>query len=222
MISIIIPTRNEERKIVTTLRCLQEIRKKKICEIICIDGSSIDKTIEKAQNLTDIILKHQPCRSLQLNIGASVASGEILLFLHADTTISPEEIINLNNGINKIKWGFYKIKFDSKKIQFKILAFFINLRSKVFKYATGDQAIFVENKLFNSIGGFSNLKLMEDVNICSKLLKIHRPFFNKFHVITSSRRWDDYGFISTIFKMRLLRLMYYLGVKTQYLEKQYK
>ena len=222
MISIIVPAKNEAKNIYKNLSHLQELRKHNICEIILVDGGSTDNTIKVANNLVDHVLKTRPGRAIQQNIGASIARGNIFLFLHADTYITAKQLLFIKN-IKKDKiWGFFKIKFNKNKIKYKILSFFINLRSKIYNYGTGDQTIYIERNIFNKIRGFPNLMIMEDIEICSILKRISAPLIINSHVITSSRRWDKHGFIRTILKMRILRFLYHFGIKTHILKRYYK
>ena len=107
---------------------MQELRKRNICEIILVDGDSTDNTTEVANNLVDHILKTKLGRAIQQNIGASIAKGNILLFLHADTYITTKQLLSIKK--DKI-WGFFKVKFNNNKIKYKNLSFFINLRPKL-------------------------------------------------------------------------------------------
>ena len=102
-----------------------------------------------------------------------------------------------------------------------MLEFLINLRSRIFNYGTGDQCIFINKKLFTKINGFPNLELMEDIGICSTLKKKFSPSIIKSVVKTSARRWESRGFIRTVIKMRLLRLLYTMGFNTSLLRKLY-
>jgi len=221
MISIIIPTRNESDVIIDTLYHLQKLRKNNICEVILVDGSSSDDTVDIAKSYVDQIIIVKPSRSFQQNIGASIAKGNMLLFLHADTFISNKQLIELNNISLKIKWGFFKLMFTNQKIKYRILSYFINVRSMIRNYATGDQVIFVNKELFKKIKGFPKLMLMEDLSFCSILKNYCPPLIVDSKVITSSRRWEQNGFIRTIVKMRILRFLYSLGVNTKFLEKNY-
>ena len=219
MISIIIPAKNEAKNIYKNLSHLQELRKRNICEIILVDGDSTDNTTEIANNLVDHILKTKSGRAIQQNIGASIAKGNTLVFLHADTYITTKQLLSIKK--DKI-WGFFKVKFNNNKIKYKILSFFINLRSKLYNYGTGDQVIYVKRNIFNKIKGFPNLMIMEDIAICRILNKISAPSIINSHAVTSSRRWDDYGFLRTILKMRTLRFLYHIGIETHILKRFYK
>ena len=221
MISIIIPTKNEKKYIYHTLSNLQILRKKKICEIILVDGRSDDETINISKPYVDKILSISPNRSRQQNLGASIAQGEMLLFLHADTYISSEVLLKFHEKHKNYEWGFFNIKLGHDSIKYRILEFLINLRSRIFKYGTGDQCIFINKKLFTKINGFPNLELMEDIGICSTLKKNFSPSIIKSIVKTSVRRWESRGFIRTVIKMRLLRLLYIMGFNTSLLRKLY-
>ncbi len=222
MISIIIPTKNEAKNICENLSHLQGLRNRNICEIILVDGGSTDDTIKVANNLVDHILKTKSGRAIQQNIGASIARGNIFLFLHADTYITEKQLLFIKNIKKDKVWGFFKMKFNNNKIKYRILSFFINLRSKIYNYGTGDQMIYVEKNIFNKIRGFPNIMIMEDIEICSTLKRISAPLIINSHVITSSRRWDEHGFIRTILKMKVLRFLYHIGIKTHILKRYYK
>ncbi len=221
MISIIIPTYNEEKQIVKTLENLNQIKREIPIEIILVDGSSNDNTVKLSKNLVDKIFISHKCRAIQQNIGASISSGEIILFLHADTIIPKIALKMLEKQQKNIKWGFYNIAFDVMQLKFYILSSCINFRSKVFKYGTGDQCLFVTKNLFNQIGGFPNIDLMEDIAICQKLKKIFYPSILNHSVITSARKWEKEGYLKTILKMKLLRLLYKIGCNPSFLQKYY-
>lgn len=221
MISIIIPAKNEKKTIYDTLSNLQILRKKKVCEIILVDGRSDDETINISKPYVDKILSISPNRSRQQNLGASIAEGEMLLFLHADTHISSKVLLKFYENHKNYKWGFFSIKLNHDSIKYRILEFLINLRSRIFKYGTGDQCLFINKKLFTKINGFPVLELMEDISICSILKKEFNPSIIKSAVKTSARRWESHGFLITVIKMRLLRLLYIMGFNTSLLRKLY-
>lgn len=222
-LSIVIPCLNESSQIVTTLNKLQNLRQ---CghEIILIDGGSTDDTIDLAKNLVDICIISAPGRARQMNQGAKAASGDILCFLHADT-ISPDsidkKILNTLNT-NKTIWGFFNIKLSGNQWQFRAIEWFINKRSCLSNVATGDQGIFVCRETFNELSGFSDIPLMEDIELTKRLKKIKTPACIKNHpLITSSRRWEKHGIIRTVLLMWQLRLRYFLGTPAKTLANAY-
>ena len=113
MISIIIPTRNEEQNILNTVSHLQKLRQDRYCEIILIDAMSNDKTVQLAKPYVDKIIYSIPNRGIQQNKGAAIAEGEMVLFLHADTHIDAEQIYMINEIIDDNSWGFFKISFEN-------------------------------------------------------------------------------------------------------------
>ena len=221
MISIIIPTLNEENFILNSIKPLQNLRKKNCCEIIVIDGQSNDSTVNMVHPYVDDIFVTNPKRSLQQNLGASIAKGDILLFLHADTILTEKNLLELNNFHKDCSWGFYLISLGEKIFKYQILEKCINLRSQIFNYATGDQGIFIRKDLFNRIGGFPNIDLMEDLEICKILKKLSLPYIIKSQIITSSRKWKSDGFLKTVLKMRLFRILNAVGLHPNLLKKHY-
>lgn len=221
MISIIIPTLNESKIILDTVSNLQNLRKKKVCEIIVVDGKSTDNTCSLIRDLVDKLIIVNPNRSYQLNAGANVSKGEVLLFLHADTFISEENVMRLKDNKNKFNWGFFSLELSQNTFKYKILETCINLRSYIFNYATGDQGIFIKKEVFEQIKGFPNLELMEDLAICKSLKKISNPLIIKSNIMTSARKWEKDGFYLTVFKMRLFRILYALGLSTRILRRYY-
>jgi len=221
-ISLVLPVRNEAGLIREQLQRLQCYRAKGH-EIIVIDGGSRDATVEQTQGLVDKCEVSAAGRSNQMNRGASEANGDILLFLHADTQLP----INADEGINSAlsaqacRWGWFDVKLSKPRLAFRIVASMMNLRARLTSVSTGDQALFVERELFQEIGGFPQLALMEDIAISKTLRRQGRPARPLGLVTTSSRRWEENGLISTILLMWRLRFLYFIGVKPQKLREMY-
>lgn len=221
-LSIIIPVLNEEQNLSTTLAGLQSFRHSGH-EIIVVDGGSRDSSLEHAHEMADAVLVSKAGRALQMNSGAAVATGEVFLFLHADTVL-PENAAQLISSFyneNNL-WGRFDIRLSSNRKIFRLIEFFINWRSRMTSVATGDQAIFIERKLFHETGGFPEIALMEDIAFSRVLKKISRPVCLRHKVITSSRRWEQKGVVTTVLLMWKLRLYYYLGVPPEKLNRLYR
>lgn len=212
-LSIIIPCLNEAEHILATLKQLQNIRRHGH-EIIISDGGSSDDTLQLANDLTDHSICVAHGRAAQMNAASKIASGDILLFLHADT-IAPDNIDNIiinSLHLSNKKWGRFNVQLSSKKWPFRIIETLMNIRSCITGIATGDQGIFVYKHVFNNLTGYSNIPLMEDIDISKRLRKISRPLcINSHKLITSSRRWEENGILQTVLLMWLLRLRYFLG-----------
>ncbi len=221
-LSIIIPILNEEDTILQTLRALQTLRPKGH-EIIVVDGGSKDTSLSQSESLADQIVQVTTGRSRQMNAGARVASGEVLLFLHADTLLpeGADELIFSRMRRTGKDWGRFDVRLSGRHFLLRVVEFLMNWRSRLSGIATGDQAIFVRDRLFQSIGGFPEIDLMEDIAISKILKRFGRPLCLWQRVETSSRRWEKNGTFHTILLMWYLRLAYWLGASPRKLSRFY-
>lgn len=191
-------------------------------EIIIADGGSNDQTTKLARALGCKVIYSKKGRGNQLNAGAGAAQGQTLLFLHADTLLPANYISIINKAMdNQYKWGRFDVRLSGKHFLFRIIERLMSLRSRITGIATGDQAIFVDKTVFNSISGFKNIPLMEDIDITRRLRKISKPACLVEHVVTSSRRWEEKGILKTILLMWALRFLYFVGVRPVVLQKLY-
>ena len=221
LISIIIPTLNEEEAIQKLLQQLQAYRQQGH-EVIVVDGGSSDETVSISKSLADNIISSEAGRALQMNNGATQSKNKILWFLHADTSLPANVIEVIQKSLTKNNWGRFNIKLSGSNFLFRIIEKMINLRSCISGIATGDQGIFVKRELFESIGGFSEIPLMEDVELSRKIKKISKPICIKETLTTSSRRWEKKGILQTILLMWRLRFLYWIGVSPDKLSKLYR
>ncbi|MCK5718334.1 MAG: TIGR04283 family arsenosugar biosynthesis glycosyltransferase [Thiomargarita sp.] len=223
MLSIIIPTFNEQAIIAETLETLQPLRQAGH-EIIIVDGNSTDNTRTIVGPLTDSLLSSS-CRNRaqQMNTGVYFAHNSVLLFLHADTVLPKNVDKLIFQGMAKYKsqWGRFDVNLSGKSWLFRVIEKCMNWRSCFTSIATGDQAIFVKHKTFDLIKGFPNIYLMEDIAISKRLKKITRPVCIKTPIITSSRRWEQKGIVRTVLLMWFLRLAYVAGVNSKKLKLLY-
>ena len=216
-ISIIIPVLNEADRIGDLLSCLPGS-----VETIVVDGGSADSTVEISASRADQVLTSEIGRATQMNAGAAVACGEILLFLHADTSLPKNFVHHLQRfRLSNEAWGRFDVRIDSNNLMFRIIETMMNLRSRMTGICTGDQAMFVKRSAFEEVGGFPPIALMEDIEISKQLKKVSRPFCVHEPAVTSARRWLDGGKLPTIFLMWRLRFEYFLGVSPEHLIRQY-
>ena len=220
--SIVVPTLNEEYNLKSNEKKLLTLKKRLNADLVIVDGGSTDETIPWAYSMTQNVYRTYASRSRQLNIGAERAKGTYLIFLHADTILDNQAIESLLNIEDCFNWGFFKIKLNSKKFKYKVLAYLINLRTKICNYATGDQVLIIKKNIFDSLNGYKQINLMEDIEIINRLKKNSSPKLLRGSAITSVRRWEKNGFFKTIILMRTLRILYYLGVSTDKLRRMYK
>jgi rSAM/selenodomain-associated transferase 2 len=218
--SIIIPILNEEANIATVLASLQSLRQQDH-EVIIVDGGSSDDTVDIARDGADIIIRSDRGRARQMNAGANLASGDVLLFLHADTRLPENAVELIRQALINKRWGRFDVRLSGTHPLFRLIEFMMNWRSRISGIATGDQAMFIEKKLFAETGGFAETPLMEDIAL-SKILKHYsRPACIGVPVLTSSRRWEEYGILKTIVLMWRLRLAYFFGVSPEQLVRRY-
>ncbi len=210
--SIIIPVLNEATNIVDALENLQPLRLQG-AEIIVCDGGSEDGTLALAKAGADQVVVSKRGRSRQMNAGAAVARGEILIFLHADTRLPPEALARVQQGLAHPNhcWGRFDVKLSGAQPLLRVVEFFINLRSRLSGIATGDQAIFLSQKAFMEVNGFPDIPLMEDISMSCALKRLAAPLCLREKVTTSSRRWEEHGVIRTVLLMWWLRLSYAFG-----------
>ncbi|NOQ17544.1 MAG: glycosyltransferase [Methyloprofundus sp.] len=219
--SIIIPTFNEAAGIADLLLTLQTLRSH--CQIIIADGGSTDNTQENSAALVDQFICSNKGRAVQMNAGASHATGNILVFLHADTYLPEQAFTLIQQGIMAgAIWGRFDMQLLGQHSMLNIIALMMNWRSRLTGIATGDQVIFVKRSTFQQLGGFPEIALMEDIAISKQLNKLARPYCIAAKVKSSARRWESFGIWRTIALMWSIRLRYFLGEPPDHLAQLYR
>lgn len=221
-LSIVVPTLNEAGTIEHTLAALAPLRAQGV-EIIVADGGSSDATAELALPWVDRVLAAPRGRARQMNAGAAVTRGELLLFLHADTRLPDGAAASIRQAIDAgADWGRFDVHIAGRPRLLRIVAAGMNTRSRWTGIATGDQALFVRRAVFERLGGFPDQPLMEDVELSRRLRAVGRPACLRERVITSGRRWEHRGVWRTIFLMWRLRWRYWRGESPQALAEAYR
>jgi rSAM/selenodomain-associated transferase 2 len=218
-VTFVIPTLNEQASIGALLGLLSA--EFPDAEYVVVDGGSDDRTVATAMPLCHALITSEPGRAVQMNLGAQIASGDYLLFLHADSvpTVSARE---LQAALaDSPLWGFCRVQLDGLERIFRVLEWAMNTRSRLTRVATGDQMLFVRRADFIQLGGFARIPLMEDVELSKRLRRQQAPRIVAAPVITSSRRWQVRGVWRTVLDMWALRLAYVLGVSPQRLWQHY-
>ena len=222
-LSIVIPALEEAAGITATLAALQPLRARGH-EVIVVDGGSRDATLLIARLLADRVFAAPPGRAAQMNAGARMATGDALLFLHADSQLPERAAPAIAQALAAgTRWGRFDVTIRGRPWILKLVAPMMNLRSRLTGIATGDQGMFVERALFEQVGGFAAIPLMEDVAL-SKTLKhaAGRPACLAERIVTSGRRWETHGPWRTIVTMWRLRLAYALGADPARLARDYR
>lgn len=216
------PCLNEADTLVAALDALEPLRQRG-AEVIVVDGGSSDATLTLAQSRADVALAGARGRALQMNAGAAHATGDILLFLHADTTLPENADVLVREGLARTgaSWGRFDVTIRGSHPLLRVVSCAMNLRSRVTGIATGDQALFVTRSLFERIGRYPGIALMEDVALSKKLRRGSAPLCLRARVTTSGRRWEKHGVLRTVLLMWRLRLAYSLGADPDTLALRY-
>ncbi|UHD17370.1 TIGR04283 family arsenosugar biosynthesis glycosyltransferase [Thiocapsa bogorovii] len=221
-ISVVIPTLNEAKDIVSLLAALVPVRTAG-GEILIVDGDSPDGTAGVAAPHADRVLSAPRGRAAQMNAGAAAARGDLLVFLHADTRAPIETLLRLPDWLARSgrSWGRFDVRIEGHHPLLPCIAWSMSQRSRLTGIATGDQAIFVERALFEHVGGYPEIPLMEDIALSRRLKRHGPPLCVREHVVTSGRRWESKGVARTVLLMWWLRLAYALGVHPDRLSRIY-
>lgn len=192
-------------------------------EIIIVDGGSEDDSVSICKDYTDNVYVTNKGRATQMNFGAKQAANDILVFLHADTTLPDNAATLITQALTNCKknWGHFKVRLNGDHFVLRIVEFFMNKRSCLTGIVTGDQTIFIHKYLFESVNGYQNIPLMEDIELSKSLKKYSQPICMQSSVISSSRRWEANGYLNTIILMWKLRLLYFIGIPASQLVKRY-
>ena len=222
VISIVVPILNEEAQLPSLLGHLGCWRQQG-CEVIFVDGGSHDRSVDLATRAGFMVVSAGAGRAVQMNIGAAVATGTTLVFLHADTRLPVDALQRIRSAFDGGRcWGRFDVTIEGGASLLRCVSVLMNLRSRLTGIATGDQAIFVCRRTFERVGGFPAQQLMEDIELSRRLLAIDRPVCIRSHATTSGRRWEKHGVLRTIFMMWRLRLYYWLGAAPQRLADRYQ
>mgnify|MGYP001611875882 CR=1 FL=1 len=220
MISVIIPVLNEASVIAGTLE--RVLAQEGAHEVIVVDGGSTDETAAIASRCARV-LPSQRGRARQMNLGASEARGDALLFLHADTLLPQGALAGIERALAdpSVVGGRFKVRLDHPGWAYRLVGSSINLRDRLFGGFTGDQAIFVRAGVFHALGGYRELPLMEDLDLGKRMTQAGKAVRLPLSVVTSARRWQKNGVLKTIVLMWVLRLLFVLRFPPSRLKKFY-
>jgi rSAM/selenodomain-associated transferase 2 len=215
------PCLNEADGIVESLTALAPLRAQGH-EVIVVDAGA-DGTAQRAAPLADRVITAPRGRAVQMNRGAALARGDVLLFLHADTRLPADAAQAIAAGLAQTgrAWGRFDVRLSGRQPLLRVVERLMNRRSRLTGIATGDQAIFVERELFHAVGGYPEIALMEDIALSKRLKRHGPPLCLGEPVLTSSRRWERDGIVRTVLLMWWLRLRYFLGAPPARLARAY-
>ena len=223
--SIIIPVLGEQERIGLCLKSLLTQGFSDSRQIIVVDGDPAGGTIDLIRNEDVLCLKSPPGRARQMNAGVAVAEGQILLFLHADTTLPPGGLEKISRimATRHYVGGAFDLAIDSDSLFLRYIARRASFRSRLNRIPYGDQAIFIDRTYFDSLGGFKEIPIMEDVDLMRRIKRDRQ----KIHILrdrvtTSARRWEAEGPLYTTVRNQCLMLLYCLGVSPEKLIRFYR
>jgi hypothetical protein len=220
-ISIIIPALNEAATIGRTLSHLDGVDD---LEVIVVDGGSIDATVELARSRGVQVIQSKPGKAIQMNTGAAAATGDILVFLHSDTLLpegfSHQIVATLNQ--KDVAAGAFRLSIDSPAAGIRFIESMANLRSRFLRLPYGDQALFMKKSLFDQIGCFPQMQIMEDFMLVRRLKQRGKIVIVPKAVVTSPRRWLHLGILKTWIINQVIIIAYYLGLPSERLTRIYR
>jgi rSAM/selenodomain-associated transferase 2 len=218
-LSIIIPTLNEEGALDRTLGSIAGDAH----ELILVDGGSTDDTVEIARQFTRNILDSRRGRGIQQHTGACHAQGDVLLFLHADTILPEGFHTRVRKALSDpgVAFGAFRLAFFPSSMPLRFIALMANLRSRFLKVPYGDQALFMRKSAYFKAGGFSDLPIMEDVDIVRRLKRIGGFKIIRDKAKTSARRWEKEGTVYATVRNNFLMIRYLLGASPHRLSRLY-
>jgi rSAM/selenodomain-associated transferase 2 len=219
-LAIVVPVLNEAANIPALCAHLKRIALQ--AEVVLVDGGSTDDTVRLARAAGLQVLQSPRGRARQMNAGAQATQAPQLLFLHADTQLPEQAFVLVQDALQHHVWGRFDVRIQGQAKMLRVVAFFMNWRSRLTGIATGDQAMFMTRQAYVQAGGFPDQPLMEDIAMSAALKRISSPWCLRQQVLTSGRRWEQRGVWRTIMLMWRLRLAYWLGTPAEALARAYR
>ena len=219
MLSIIIPILNEAKILEKMLSRLQpELANH---ELIIVDGGSSDASVCIAKKYGRVLISARG-RAKQLNAGAAAATGDILLFLHADIWLEPGALSAMERALSSgYVGGGFRQKIDGKNLLYRAIEMAANLRGEYLKVFYGDSGIFLARSDFQKIGGFPDVPILEEIGFSKKLRSLGQTTLVDPGIHLSARRWEANGIVRTTLNNWLITLLYFLGVSPEKLARLY-
>lgn len=192
-------------------------------EIVVVDGGSTDRSVEIARPQCEKLIEGPRGRARQMNSGASSASGDTLVFVHADTIVPTSFARDIEAALadTRLVGGRFDVAFDIGGPAYDVIATMISLRSRLMRSATGDQAIFVRREVFERLGGFPDIELCEDVDFVRRMRRAGRIACLRSRIVTSARRWQRDGVVRTVVRMWIIKSLFLAGVSPAWLKRHY-
>lgn len=221
--SIVVPVLYERQTIGDLLSHIRKIDPDGQCEVVVVDGNPNGNTIEVVDDENVVTMVSQPWRSRQMNAGAAAARGDVLIFLHADTTLPATALADIDRALRgDAAGGAFRLRFDSDRFVYRLMSSFVTIRSRWNRLPYGDQAMFLNRAYFEEIGGFCEIPLMEDVEIVRRIRRLGgKLVILSSSVRTSKRRMEAEGIGRRVLKNWWISFLYNVGVSPEKLIRYY-
>lgn len=223
--SVIVPAFHEADRINDLIEHLIRLDSEKNLQVIVVDGCAEQDTLGAVHDNRVIKISSEKGRARQMNAGASVATGDVLIFLHADTELPSRALGRISSFIDRKECvaGAFDLGIKSEKLVFRVIAAMSSFRSRWSRVPFGDQAVFIRREYFHKIGGYRQIPLMEDVELMRRIRKSGgKIWIIPDRVMTSPRRWEKEGVIFCTLRNWTLRTLYLLGVSPEKLARFYR
>jgi rSAM/selenodomain-associated transferase 2 len=217
-VSVIIPVLDEAEGLPELLDTLRQLP----AQVLFIDGGSSDASTALLEASGFRWISSARGRAAQMNAGAAAATGDIFMFLHADTKLPPDAVARVRHAVRRgAVGGSFAVRLDSNRPLLRLVGRLISWRSRLTRIASGDQALFVTREAFERLGGFAGMVLFEDIDFSRRLRRLGPVVQLRARVTTSARRWERHGALRTIARMWVLRALYYCRVDPELLARHY-
>lgn len=210
MLSVIIPVLNEEKFLIDHMSYYRHLCK--VAPVLFVDGGSVDKTQDIIGAFDAKLVQSKGPRSAQKNYGAAISQSRYLIFLHVDSLINLDDITSLNLRIhNQLQVGCFTMSINHSARIFRVYEFIINFRAKYLGILDGDLGLIIRKDIFEHLGGFDEVAVMEDVLFGKKLKSVHKVEALNQNIYVSSRKWQEDGFMKTFFTYSLSYFKLWFG-----------
>ena len=192
--------------------------------MIVVDGGSTDGTVDLARSWGAKVIQTRPGKARQMNCGAAAASGEILVFLHADTRLPDDFLRLILAALNHtgVVAGAFRLSIDSRAAGIRFIELMAAVRSRYLQLPYGDQALFMKKSIFETIGGYADVPIMEDFIMVRRMRRKGKIAILPAAVVTSPRRWLRFGILKTWLVNQMIVIAYYLGISPERLARWYR
>ncbi len=216
-LAVVIPSLNEQRLVAAAVASVVA----DASEVFVVDGGSTDATVSEAQACGARVLRGPRGRASQMDAGASVATAEWLVFLHADTRLGEGWADALRCLPEDVVGGAFRFSLDSPRLRYRLVEFGVALRCRLLQLPYGDQALFARRRAYGAVGGFGRVPILEDVDFIRRLRRLGRLAFPSVAAFTSARRWEECGIVSTTLRNWCVMLLDAAGVSRERLARFY-